>query len=194
MTVLPQEFQSLIDSAETARNITGVPAKPVPCLNVVACGGPGMEKLSVTRNYADELLARKFISTKHVLIDCAIASSPGQLKRVLQTTIQQAANSGMVVFDNAHKLQDIPGAADALRIGKSSGAVIALVGERAGIEKLLRDNDGLGLQFPTIMDSDNRDAQRKQDELRQNVIDATTLTQDMKVGRPLQIRKPEILN
>lgn len=194
MTVLPQEFQSLIDFAETARNITGVPAKPVPCLNVLACGGPSKGKLSVTRNYADELLARKFISTQHVLIDCAIAFSPGQLKRTLQTTIQQAANGGMVVFDNAHCLHDLPDAADILRAGKTNGAVIALVGDRDKLEKLLRTHNELALQFPTIVDLDNRDAQRKQDELRQNVIDATTLTQDMKVGRPLQIRKPEILN
>lgn len=188
MTLLPQEFQSLIDLAETARNITGVPAKAVPCLNLIACGGPGTGKWTATEAYGKALHERNFIKNEPYKFDCGAAVSPGQMKRVLQTMLGQAAGGGMLIIDNAHKLADQFAETGPILAG--ADCVIALVGERAGIEKLCRSSSALALKFPTIIDADNRDAERKQDELRQNILDATVLQADVTVGRPLQIRKP----
>jgi hypothetical protein len=192
--ILPQEFQSLIDYAETVRKITDVPAKPVPCMNVVACGGPGTGKLTATRAYGAALLAQGFIKNEPVYIDCAVAVSPKQLQRVMSTTMGLHANGGMVIFDNAHILQEAPFNVAATFIERAkNGCVLALVGERAGVEQVLRSHADLAVQFPTIMDADNRAEQRRQDELRQNAIDATVLKADVTVGKPLQLRKPEVL-
>lgn len=186
--ILPEEFQSLIDLAERARSITGVPAKPVPCLNLIACGGPGTGKWAATEAYGKELQQRGFIKNEPYKFDCGVAVSLGQMKRVLQTMLGQAAGGGMLIIDNAHKLANLTAAAGPILAG--ADCVIALVGERAGIEKLCRSSSALALKFPTIIDADNREPQRRQDELRQNAIDATVLQADVKVGRPLQIRKP----
>lgn len=187
---VPQEFQSLIDYAETVRKIKDVPAKPVPCMNVISVGGPGTGKWAAALAYGEALQARKFIKNEPYKFDCAAAVSAGQRKRVLQTMLGQAAG-GMLIIDNAHLLADQ--AAEAGAILAAADCVMALVGNRTGIEKLVRGNSTLAVKFPTIMDADNRAEQRRQDELRQNIKDAVTLTDDMKVGKPLQFRKPEFL-
>lgn len=190
MSDLPPEYERLLRHIEGAKLTAKAGAAPDRTLNLIVSGEKRSGKTTNIRAFGDELKARGLIENKPVYFDCDTAGFGGQLCVRMAEEFENA-KGGMLIIDNADKLRDEPLALQTiLDLYEETGCVLALVGERAALDKICDLYPAVANRFPTVINPEIAAEREAALATREAMDSLAQLPETTSVMKPLRLKLP----
>ncbi|MEZ0260685.1 MAG: ATP-binding protein [Alphaproteobacteria bacterium] len=190
MTDLPPEYERLLHHIEGAKLTAKAGSPPDRTLNLIVSGQKQSGKTTNIVAFAEELIQRKLINGDPVYFDCLEAGFGAQLCVRLNEEFGRAKGS-ILIIDNADKLQDEPLALQTmLDLYEDTGCMLALVGEREGMDKICDLYPAVANHFPTVINPEIAAERAAALSTREAMDELAALPESVNVRKPLQLKVP----
>lgn len=190
MTDLPPPYERLLRHIEGAKLTARAGDKPDRTLNLIVSGEKQSGKTTHIVAFAEELLQRKLISSDPVYFDCNEGGFGAQLCVRLAEEFSGAKGS-ILIIDNADKLSDEPIVLQTmLDLYEETGCMLALVGEREGIDRICDLYPAVANRFPTVINPEKAAERAAALSTREAMDKLAALPETVSVRKPLQLKSP----
>ena len=188
MTDLPPEYERLLRHIEGAKLTAREGDKPDRTLNLIVSGEKRSGKTTNIVAFAEELIQRKLIERDPVYFDCMEGGFGAQLCVRLNEEFGKAKGS-ILILDNADRLADEPLVLQTiLDLYEDTGCMMALVGEREGIDKICDLYPAVANRFPTVINPEIAAERAAALSTREAMDKLAALPEATRVLKPLQLK------